>query len=58
MTPTINSQVRYPVEVYEALKERAYRERKSANSLVVEAVKQLLNTKEKEEHKHERVTDL
>lgn len=35
-------QARIPSELYEALKEQAYRERKSVNALVVEAVRQLL----------------
>lgn len=38
-------QVRFPVELYQALKERAYKERRSVNSLVVEAVRRLLEAK-------------
>ena len=34
----IMSQMRWPVEVYKAVKERAYRERKSFNAMVVELV--------------------
>ena len=34
----IISQMRWPVEVYKAVKERAYRERKSFNAMVVELV--------------------
>lgn len=34
----VMSQMRWPVEVYKAVKERAYRERKSFNAMVVELV--------------------
>lgn len=38
----INSSARFPADIYERLKDRAYQERKSVNALVVEAVKRLL----------------
>ena len=41
----ISSQVRYPADLYATLKKRAYQERRSVNSLVVEAVTRLLNEK-------------
>lgn len=41
----ISSQVRYPADLYATLKERAYQERRSVNSLVVQAVERLLNEK-------------
>lgn len=47
MTGFISSQVRYPADLYAALKERAYQERRSVNSLVVEAVAKLLGADEK-----------
>ena len=34
----IISQMRWPVEVYKAVKERAYREQKSFNAMVIELV--------------------
>ena len=34
----IISQMRWPVEVYKVVKERAYRERKSFNAMVIELV--------------------
>ena len=43
----ISSQVRYPAELYAVLKERAYQERRSVNSLAVEAVAKLLGVDEK-----------
>lgn len=39
-------QARIPAELYEALKEQAYKERKSVNALVVEAVRRLLSKDE------------
>ena len=40
-------QARLPADLYAALKERAYQERRSVNSLVVEAVAKLLGVDEK-----------
>ena len=51
MTGFISSQVRYPADLYAALKERAYQERRSVNSLVVEAVAKLLGAEGKEKTK-------
>ena len=42
---TIASQTRFPPDLYEELKKYANRERESANSLVVEAVRRLLEAK-------------
>ena len=42
-------QARLPADLYAALKERAYQERRSVNSLVVEAVQKLLGV-EKEDN--------
>lgn len=39
----IISQIRWPAEVYKRVKERAYRERKSVNKMVVELVLKALN---------------
>ena len=47
MTGFISSQVRYPADLYAILKEHAYQERRSVNSLVVEAVAKLLGVDEK-----------
>lgn len=43
----ILSSIRWPPVLYSALKERAYQERRSVNSLVVEAVAKLLGMNEK-----------
>lgn len=45
----ILSSIRWPPVLYSALKERAYQERRSVNSLVVEAVAKLLGV-EKEDN--------
>lgn len=44
-------QARIPSGIYAELKERAYRERKSVNALVVEAVAKLLGAEGKEKTK-------
>ena len=43
----ILSSIRWPPVLYSALKEPAYQERRSVNSLVVEAVQKLLGMNEK-----------
>ena len=48
MTGVISSQVRYPEDLYAALKERAYQERRRVNSLAVEAVAKLLGVEDGE----------